>query len=508
MYPRMLTTAAQAWNRSGRTEFWKHVLVIEPVIPDTLPTLLIKMQPWTADDIKIIVNYINRKKIQATGRPQPKFPSDRVYAGHVFQVPLQNIGPETRIEGVQLLVGTYGQDGLPYGITAEVVDAEGNGLRQGKANGKWVKDNSLITINFTNKSDAKLDGKLKLRISAPQATETNSFSVWLAGKDQASMNLLPGELIPDSVIVFNPLDQTNNLVPNEFLSTPFPYKKAKQLPWNITPVSDYSPYFGMIRKHLSPIQASKANMLDGNTADILNRQMQDGYPKDWIHLIVVAGVSIVFSLLFIAIPLFRTNIRQVVWNGMSRDIAYFACLGLGFIMIEVVFIQLFMKLIGFPTHTFVLVISTMLLSAGLGSMYSQRFLQLVNNKTPVVFAIILLYGLAFILSFEGLFYYFLSFPLPVRLLCGVVMIAPLGFFMGMPFPIGVLGLSGSNETAITWAWALNGFFTVLGGYLAIVISIFSSFTIVLGTALLIYGCALLVVRRNLPDPVFGPTSNR
>jgi len=77
------------------------------------------------------------------------------------------------------------------------------------------------------------------------------------------------------------------------------------------------------------------------------------------------------------------------------------------------------------------------------------------------------------------------------------MIAPLAFFMGMPFPIGILGLSNNNQSAIPWAWALNGFFTVLGGYLAIVISINSSFTTVLYLALVIYGIALLVVRKSV-----------
>ena len=69
--------------------------------------------------------------------------------------------------------------------------------------------------------------------------------------------------------------------------------------------------------------------------------------------------------------------------------------------------------------------------------------------------------------------------------------------MGMPFPIGILGLANNNHAAIPWAWALNGFFTVLGGYLAIVISINSSFTAVLLLSLVIYGVALLVVRKSV-----------
>ncbi|MDX1409711.1 MAG: hypothetical protein R3330_16295 [Saprospiraceae bacterium] len=162
-------------------------------------------------------------------------------------------------------------------------------------------------------------------------------------------------------------------------------------------------------------------------------------------------------------------------------------------------------------HTFVLVISTMLLSAGLGSMASRKFLRLTNYRIYLVFVIIFIYGALFTFLFEDLFYALLAYSLPVRMLCGMAMIAPLGFFLGMPFPIGILGLSGSNATAISWAWALNGFFTVLGGYLAIIISIMTSFKVVLGVAILIYVFALMVVRRHIPDlqrdPVLGKAAS-
>lgn len=501
IYPRMMTTAAQAWVRSGRSEFWKHALVIEPRIADTLPTFLIKMKPWTAEEIDTIMGYVDRKMITVENRPAPRNPSEPIYADNSFESTLVSSGP--MVNGVQALVGTYGQRGLDYDLSFELLDSEGNVLRKGAVPGDKVRDNELVTVKFQDLKD--ITGKeFRVRISAPNAGKGNGISIWLAADGRASMNFIPEPRVTSQFIAFNPLDDSGNLVPNEFLTTPFPYGKAHQLPWDITPVSDYSPFFSMIRKQLAPVASTKENVIDKNTSDLLIRQMQSGYPKDWIHLIVVALVSVVFSLLFIAIPLLRTNVRHAAWSGMSRDITYFACLGLGFIMVEVIFIQLFHKLIGFPVHTFVLVISTMLVSAGLGSMYSRKFLRLMNNKTQYVFIIIFLYGLGFIFSFEALFYHFLSYSLPVRLLCGVVMIAPLGFFMGMPFPIGILGLSENNATAISWAWALNGFFTVLGGYLAIVISILTSFTVVLVMAMLIYGLALLVSRRSIPDTQPAP----
>jgi hypothetical protein len=158
-------------------------------------------------------------------------------------------------------------------------------------------------------------------------------------------------------------------------------------------------------------------------------------------------------------------------------------------------IQMFSKLIGFPTHTLVVVISTMLIFAGIGSAYSKRQLEKSNNHT-FIFTIIIAYLVAFVLTFEWLFYALLGLPLTARILCAIVMIAPLAFLLGMPFPIGIMSLSGSSNYAVPWVWAINGFFTVLGGFLAIIISIISSFATVLLISAAIYGIAMIVARSH------------
>lgn len=498
IYPRMLTTAAQAWHQSGRKEFWKHVLVIEPRVADTLPTLLLKMQPWTQSEVETVISYVNRRKSYQANRPKRSKPSPRIYAGNPYETNLTSEG--TFINGIQFAVGTYLQNGLDYDLQVEVFDDDQQLIRQATIPGRRIADNAVTGATFDLLLDTR-DKTYSVRISAPDATPDNGISVWLAKDGAASMSFAPGLEVPSNFIAFNPLKPEDNLVGTELLQSPFPYDIADELPWNLTPVTDFSPFFSMIRKNLDVVEVGEENVLDSNTAYLLNTQLNDGYPKDWIHLIVVGGVSIVFSLIFIAIPLLRTNIKQSSWPGMSGDIIYFSCLGLGFIMLQVVLIQIFHKLIGFPVHTFVLVISTMLLSAGIGSICCGKFLKMVGNRTFVVFLLIIVYGMIFIFTFEKLFYLLLSYPLSLRLLAGAVMIAPLAFFMGMPFPIGILGLSTHNRAAIPWAWALNGFFTVLGGYLAIVVSINSSFITVLFLSLLIYAVALLVVRKSVSEPL-------
>ena len=54
IYPRIVTTAALGWAQAGRSEFQRHVVVVmrHPIEVDTLPTVLIKMSPWTASDME------------------------------------------------------------------------------------------------------------------------------------------------------------------------------------------------------------------------------------------------------------------------------------------------------------------------------------------------------------------------------------------------------------------------------------------------------------------------
>ena len=424
IYPRMLTTAAQAWHLSGRTDFWKHALVIEPRIADTLPTLLLKMQPWTQSEIDTLINYVNRKKSYQSIRPQRNKPSKRIYAEKQFETTLTAKG--SFITGIQFAVGTYLQNGLDYDVHVELFDEDRQLIRQAIIPGRLIADNAVATASFDILTETQ-GNEYFVRITAPQATKQNAFSVWKSTQGNASMSFSPGIEVPTNFIAFNPLNEQDNIISNALLQSPFPSAIADNLPWDLTPVTDFSPFFSMIRKNLDLIEVGKENVLDSNTAYLLNTQLNGGFPKDWIHLIVVGAVSIVFSLIFIAVPVLRTNLKQSTWPGMSGDIIYFACLGLGFIMLQVVLIQIFHKLIGFPVHTFVLVISTMLLSAGIGSVCSARFLRLVGNRTSIVFLMIIVYGLLFILSFEKLFYILLSFSLPVRLLSGAIMIAPLAF---------------------------------------------------------------------------------
>lgn len=491
IYPRMLTTAAQAWYQMGRSDFWKHVLVIEPFIADTLPTILMKMQPWSKQEVDLVSDYMNRGKPLRPFRPTHHHPSEKVFGERKFIASFESTMDD--MEGIDIMIGTYHMKSLPYGVNVRVVDDAGLEITQSVLPGNKIKNNQFAPIRFSPVGNSK-GRRFTIELSATEVGFEDGFSVWLTKGGEAVLSTVPSEMLPDQMIVFNPIDQSNNLVPRRLLETPFPTEQADSVPWDLTPVSDGSPYFSMIRKYNRPIEPGFENIIDRNTAHLLNVRLRNGLPDDWLHLVVVAAVATFFAFVFIVLPLVGTKLKNNIWSGMGKDIFYFSSLGLGFIMIEVVFIQLFKKLIGFPTHTFVVVICTLLISAGVGSALSKRFIRLTGGRTWILFATIIAYGALFAAVYQEIFYASLGLSLFGRVAIAVAILTPLGFFLGMPFPLGILGLTENQGAAIPWAWALNGFFTVVGGFVAILLSITTNFQSVIFIALGIYLMALVVSR--------------
>lgn len=74
-----------------------------------------------------------------------------------------------------------------------------------------------------------------------------------------------------------------------------------------------------------------------------------------------------------------------------------------------------------------------------------------------------------------------------------MLILPVGFFLGMPFPLGILTIQKHESGAVGWAWGINGLFTVMGGVFSIVFSILFGFTITLLFALFLYIIAFFMM---------------
>ena len=159
--------------------------------------------------------------------------------------------------------------------------------------------------------------------------------------------------------------------------------------------------------------------------------------------------------------------------------------------IEIAFIQKFVLFLSHPLYAVAVVLFAFLLFAGIGSAASKRWHDgsapvLRHAELAVVGAIALSAALCLGLL-PWLFRNAIGPPDAARILISAARIAPLAFFMGMPFPWGLARVE--DARLIPWAWGINGCASVTGAVLATLLAIHVGFTAVVVAALVLYGVA-------------------
>ena len=184
---------------------------------------------------------------------------------------------------------------------------------------------------------------------------------------------------------------------------------------------------------------------------------------------------------------------------MRSCLMYFVAVGLGYILVEIAFIQRFVLFLGHPVYALTVVVFLLLLSSGMGSLASRKWLGERSGAwlpLSLIVAAILLY--VFVLP--GLLRSLVGWPFSAKLAMSALLLVPLGFAMGMPFPTGLRTLAGrfaqdeSTQSAVEWAWAMNAASSVLGSVLAMVIAIQFGLNVTLACGALAYLVALSLTR--------------
>jgi spermidine synthase len=271
-----------------------------------------------------------------------------------------------------------------------------------------------------------------------------------------------------------------------------PYRFAQNYAYNVAPVSDNAPFFFFTLKAGQILQQGRQQAIDWK----VNLGV--------LVLILVLVISLVAVLGFLVLPLALQGGRQ-----SPLPLLYFVAVGLGYILVEIAFIQRFVLFLGHPTYALTVVIFLLMLSSGAGSLFSRRWLRRTEMAwMPLALVILALAANVFFLPRALPAWVGLAFG--YRLVVSGILLAPLGFVMGMPFPTGLRALAErpvldvpSGETAadnaVEWAWAMNAAASVLGSVLAMVIAIQFGLTVTLACGVAAYLLALLLLPTLLPQ---------
>ncbi len=267
-------------------------------------------------------------------------------------------------------------------------------------------------------------------------------------------------------------------------------------PYDISPVGDDRPFF-FYTVQPRDIWSFVENASRGNADFKINKAVPVLYGLFIISLLATAAILV--------LPRVVLRSRFPRGKGVVRFLWYFIFLGAGYILIQVALVQKFVLLLGHPTYALTVIIFSMLISSGLGSYASTRIARDSDKRLEIVLAAVAAVIAVLAFSVAPLITAAEALPLGLKFVLSVVIIAPAGFLMGMPFPSGLRRLETRRKEAVRWAWSLNAAASVLGSVGAIVLAIYIGLrdTLLVGGAM--YVAALVAVRltrqQEAPEPM-------
>ncbi len=276
----------------------------------------------------------------------------------------------------------------------------------------------------------------------------------------------------------------------EFLRKPRWEETVQKHPFDISPPPDDRPFFFYMHRPTDSLQLFSLRGLPSHNHGLL------------IILLALVVVSILL-LLFFLLPLFLFRREALRENKIQkiRYLLYFFSLGIAFIVIEIGMMQRFSLFLGHPMYALIVILFTVLVASGIGSL-AIRSTPEAESLTKIKRHIFLLCVLiaAYHIALPTIFHAFAAAPLFLRILLTVVLLTPMGFWMGSLLPLGIQGAPSAFQSLIPWAWGINGAASVLGSILAMLLALHIGFSYAIFVGIVVYLFGLLMLRGTEVPP--------
>jgi hypothetical protein len=253
-------------------------------------------------------------------------------------------------------------------------------------------------------------------------------------------------------------------------------------PYQVGPITDNQPFFWHF--------ASFSRVI-GNFTTPLGADLEDSVGER--VLLLLLAVAVIFAIVFLLLPFLTVRRTWLELPYKGRTAVYFSAIGFGFIFLEIALIQRLILFLGYPTYSLTVTLASMLIFVGLGALASSRWRDRIQRAPWLLFAAIAALTIFYIYGLPPTTDALLQVPLTLKILTTFVMLAPLGFCLGMFMPIGLGALGSLTPHAreyVAWGWAVNGFASVVGSVLATILAMTWGFGTVLYVAMVAYALAM------------------
>jgi SAM-dependent methyltransferase len=188
-------------------------------------------------------------------------------------------------------------------------------------------------------------------------------------------------------------------------------------------------------------------------------------------LLLLFGISFLLVAAVIFLPLLQAGLPRMRGTSFALAIAYFAAIGFGFMLVQIPTMQRFSIYLGHPTYAVVVILFSMILATGAGSLASDR-LPIERAPRLLVLVPLAIAALVAVLIFstQPVIDATIRFGLAARCAVVIALIAPLATLLGLCFPIGMRLVRRLSEDATPWMWGVNGACGVFAAVGAVAIS--------------------------------------
>lgn len=294
-------------------------------------------------------------------------------------------------------------------------------------------------------------------------------------------------------ILFNPGNPGQNPLYAQLLTPEKIYAVSSLTGLNLSPATDDRPFFNHLMAFWHTT-VKKPDILPGQLIDMIKNVSK----TERFTLGIIFIQSIIFSLLFLFMPLVKFTKAGVRRQSNYFVIVYFSCLGIGFIFLEIALMQKFVLFLGHPTYSISIILFSLLVSAGVGSYYSEFLINKLGLQRflRTLFLALLVLIFLYILFLDMAIHTCIGSSLLTKAFITFFLILMLGILLGMPFPTGLSLIKQESITIVGWAWAVNAYMTVVGSMLAIAIALSFGFRIVISISFFCYAFAYIFIRKH------------
>ena len=219
-------------------------------------------------------------------------------------------------------------------------------------------------------------------------------------------------------------------------------------------------------------------------------------PREEIGYLINLAVllqALLLAAVVLGLPLMRRQPGKPGSGVIVESILYFAGLGMGFLFLEIYLIEKISFYLNDRTSAFAMVLSAMLIFSGLGSFHAGRYLHRPKKGLALACALVFVWIVLAYPFLDTILLTSLGLPFVLKCALTALLIAPLAFALGFPFPLGLYQFRGPRADFLPWAWSLNGAFSVVATPLANLLAVAAGYKMLLILSLVFYAIVLMTL---------------